>query len=179
MDSLTESYRSFKQGDREAFERLMEECRLPLIYYLCRLLGNSFDAEDIAMDAFCELLIHPHRYRFQCSIKSYLYTVAHNKAVDLIRHKRQTAPIDEAAALADKATIEDAVIDTENKRRLNEILQSMKPDYRECLNLVCICGLSYDEAAAVMKKSNKQVNNLVYRARQALREKWKEVERDA
>lgn len=179
MDRLTESYRSFRKGDKTAFDCLIEECRQPLIYYLNGLLGNLSDAEDVAMDAFCELLVHPLRYRFQCSIKSYLYTVAHNKAVDLLRRKRQTAPIEEAAFVADSVALEDAVIDTDEKRRLNGILMGLNPEYRECLRLVCLCGLSYDEAAAVMKKSNKQVNNLVYRARQALRAEWKEMEADA
>lgn len=179
MDSLTQSYRSFLDGDSEAFDRLMEECRQPLIYYLCGLLHNVNDAEDVAMDAFTELLVHPRRYRFQCSIKSYLFTVAHNKSVDLLRRKKPTVPLEDCASLADRERLEDAVVDTDEKKRLNRILQQMNPDYRECLRLVCLCGLSYDEAAAVMKKSNKQVNNLVYRARQALREKWEEANADA
>jgi hypothetical protein len=58
-------------------------------------------------------------------------------------------------------------------RTLRLCLDKLHPDYREALYLTYFEGLSQDEAAAVMGKSEKQIKNLVFRGKQALRRCWK------
>lgn len=45
----------------------------------------------------------------------------------------------------------------------------INPEYREVLHLLYFEDMSYDEAAAVLKKNNKQIKNLVYRAKKSLK----------
>ena len=63
----------------------------------------------------------------------------------------------------------DAAGGRERSRVLRECMARLKPDYREALYLTYFEGLSYAEAAEVMKKNVKQITNMVYRGKQSLR----------
>ncbi len=65
--------------------------------------------------------------------------------------------------------VEDAAGGRERARVLRECMARLKPDYREALYLTYFEGLSYAEAAEVMKKNVKQITNMVYRGKQSLR----------
>ena len=79
-------------------------------------------------------------------------------------------PEERLAELADLRSLESHIIRGEENRRLYEALGSIKEDYRTALHLVYFEELSYKEAAGVMKKSPKQLENLVSRGKKAVRE---------
>ena len=79
-------------------------------------------------------------------------------------------PEERLAELADLHTLESHIIRGEENRRLYEALDSIKEDYRTALHLVYMEELSYKEAAGVMKKTPKQLENLVGRGKKAVRE---------
>ena len=165
------SYRRFLAGDENAFVEIVDEYREGLIFFLYRYVGDLHAAEDLAEDVFVEVLLHPKRFRFQCALKTWLFTIGHNKSVDFLRKtsRLQVVPLDEAERLAEVSNLEDAVLDSEEKRLLNGALGEISEDYRMALHLVYFEDLSHEEAARVMKKNRKQVENLVYRGKQSLR----------
>ena len=171
MDNGASSYRRFLAGDENAFVEIVDEYRESLIFFLYRYVGDLHAAEDLAEDVFVEVLLHPKRFRFQCALKTWLFTIGHNKAVDFLRKtsRLQVVPLDEAERLAEVSNLEDAVLDSEEKRLLNGALGEISEDYRMALHLVYFEDLSHEEAARVMKKNRKQVENLVYRGKQSLR----------
>ena len=73
------------------------------------------------------------------------------------------------ADVADLKTLEDHVVRGEENRQLSRALAGINEDYRTALHLVYFEDLSYEEAGQVMKKSRKQVENLVYRGKNAAR----------
>lgn len=171
MTNGESSYRRFLAGDENAFVEIVDEYRESLIFFLYRYVGDLHAAEDLAEDVFVEVLLHPKRFRFQCALKTWLFTIGHNKAVDFLRKtsRLQVVPLDEAERLAEVSNLEDAVLDSEEKRLLNGALGEISEDYRMALHLVYFEDLSHEEAARVMKKNRKQVENLVYRGKQSLR----------
>ncbi len=72
MDSGASSYRRFLDGDEQAFDQIMEAYKSNLIFFIDRYVHNMTVAEDIAIDAFTELLVHRHRYNFKVGLKTYL-----------------------------------------------------------------------------------------------------------
>ena len=70
---------------------------------------------------------------------------------------------------AEQETLEEAVLTDERKRTLNRALDSLPEDMRVVIHLIYFEDLSYDEAARVMKKNRKQIDNLLYRAKGQLR----------
>ena len=80
-----------------------------------------------------------------------------------------TAPLDEAGEQADERALEEEVLADERKHAVNAALAQLPEDQRTAIHLVFFAEMSYADAARVMKKSKKQVDNLLYRAKKALR----------
>lgn len=173
MDNGAGSYHRFLEGDESAFDEILELYREGLIFFINRYVRNIDTAEDLAEDTFLELLIHPRRYNFKASLKTYLYTIGRNKAVNYIRRAGKCVaqdPSELQTGEGDAAALPEAeLLRREESRALNAALDRLLPEYRAALHLVYFEELSYESAARVMKKSKKQVENLVYRGKKALR----------
>ena len=65
--------------------------------------------------------------------------------------------------------MEERLIVDEERRAVSAALERLPEDFRTVLHLIYFEELSYEEAAKVMKKNRKQVDNLLYRAKNALR----------
>lgn len=170
MDNGESSYRRFLDGDESGFDELVERYREPLINFINGFLHNLSESEDVAEDAFVELIVHPSRYSFRSSIKTYLFSVARNKAVDRVRKEKRYrfSPIEELD-VSDKATVEDLVIQKEDQESVLAALERLPSDYSAILRLLYIEGMTSEEASGIMKKNKKQMVNLTYRAKQALK----------
>ena len=170
--SVEEAYAAFCAGEQNAFDEIMCEFRQGLIYFL-RGYVNCYDtAEDLAEDTFVELLIHKNRFRGQSSLKTYLYSVARHKAVDHIRReqRRPTVALEDLAEWGDgEDSPEEQYIAGERMQVISAAIAEIPGEYREVLRLLYVDRLKYDEIAKIMRKNNKQIDNLAYRARGALR----------
>ena len=104
MDNGEMYYRRFLDGDKEAFGKIIDIYRESLIFFINRTVNNLDTAEDIAADSFAELIIHKNRFNFKSSLKTYLFTIARNKAISHIRHfaKFKSVDIDECVELSDE-----------------------------------------------------------------------------
>jgi len=146
-----------------------------LIYFINRYIDNLDIAEDLAEDCFVELIVHPNRYKGEASVKTYLFTIGRNKAVDYVRKHLKRENLKENFDEYDDytETIEgplENLVKKEELEKLREGMLKIKEQYREALTLVYLEGLSYDEAAKILKKNKKQTENLVFRGKEALRE---------
>ena len=129
-------------------------------------------AEDLAIDTFLELLIHRHRYLGKCSFKTYLFTIGRNKAIDYLRAKKRKTTVsleDAGGELPAEASPEESIFRDERARLVNDAIETLPHDMRIAIHLIYFEELSYEETARVMKKNRKQVDNLLYRAKNELR----------
>ena len=172
MDNGAADYRRYLEGDEKAFDAVLEAYRDGLIRFLDRIVHDSAVAEDLAIDTFTELIVHPKRYNFKVSLKTYLYMIGRSRALNFVKRRGRVTMLglEEAeplpAADPDPADTAEAA---EQRRALNEALERLSPDQRTAVQLVYYEGMSYDETAAVMKKTRKQVDNLLYLAKKQLR----------
>lgn len=174
MDKGAYCYQQFLGGNSDAFSEVLDIYRDSLIFFINRFVKNEDTAEEIAADCFVELIVHPKRYNFSTSLKTYLFTIAHNKAVNYIRRseKIKFLPLDNVCQKsAEYAGFEDEILRDEKKRQLNDALFEIKDDYRTALHLIYFEEMSYKDAAKVMKRTVKQIDNLVTRGKAALRNK--------
>lgn len=175
MDNGAEFYRRYLDGDEDAFSDLMALYRDGLIFYLNRFLHDPALAEDLSEDCFVELIVHPHRYRFTTSLKTYLFAIAHHKMVDVIRRRTRNrmVSVDEMENSPELATeiasVESVVLRSDRDRALYRAMSQIAPDYRTVLHLIYFESMSYDQAARILHKQRKQIENLAYRGRKALR----------
>ena len=172
MDNGASSYRRFLDGDESAFENIMKELFRGLVFFIDRFVHDTHAAEDLAIDIFSDLVVHRHRYNFKVSLKTYLYMVGRSRALDYIRHRKVISFVElsEAQSVADdSAALEEMVLADERKRRVNAALGQLPEDLRVAVHLVYFEEMTYEEAAKVMRKNRKQVDNLLYRAKKELR----------
>ena len=171
MDSGASSYRRFLEGEESAFDEIMKELFDKLVFFIDRYIHDLNAAEDIAIDVFSELLVNKHRYNFKASLKTYLFMLGRSKALNYIKHRKviDFVALENAENTVENQALEDAVFSDERKRVLNEALAKLTDDMRIAVHLVYFEDLTYEEAAKVMKKSRKQVDNLLYRAKAELR----------
>lgn len=174
MNKGESCYQRFVNGDSGAFSEVLDIYRDNLIFFINRFVKNEDIAEEIAADCFAELIVHPKRYNFSASLKTYLFTIAHHKAVNYIRRseKIKFLPLDEVRQKSvEYEGFENEIFLDERKKQLNTALFELKEDYRTALHLIYFEEMSYRDAAKVMKKSVKQIDNLVARGKTALRNK--------
>ncbi len=172
MDNGASSYRRFLDGDESAFDEIMKELFHSLVFFVDRYVHDIHAAEDIAIDALADLGIHRHRYNFKVTLKTYLFMVGRSRALNYIKHRKVVdfAELSEAEALpADEKMLEEIVLADERKRVVNAAIGRLSEDMRIAVHLVYFEDMTYDEAAKVMKKNQKQVDNLLYRAKKELR----------
>jgi RNA polymerase sigma-70 factor (ECF subfamily) len=172
MDNGACSYRRFLDGDESAFDEIMKELFDNLLFFIDRYVHDIHTAEDIAIDTFSDLLVHKHRYNFKVSLKTYLFMLGRSRALNYIKHRKVIDFVELSEAnevFGDQAALEDMILADERKRLVNRALRRLPEDMRVVIHLIYFEDLSYHEAAKVMKKNPKQVDNLLYRAKKELR----------
>lgn len=165
-----ELYRRYLDGDESGLPELMERYGDALTLYRDGYLADIHEAEDLMIEVFSYLLTKQPRIR-DGGLRAYLYKAARHMA---LRHKSKRRPAFSLEELSEEpeaeTLIEEVVKSRERSRILHLCMGRLHADYREALYLTCFEGLSYEEAAEVMKKNVKQITNMVYRGKQSLRE---------
>lgn len=171
MDKGAECYRRYLDGDEKAFGELIAAYADGLIFFLDRYIHNPAVSQELSEDVFVELLVHRHRYNFKTPLKTYLFTIGRNKAIDYIRKvaRHPECAYDALPEIADTLRLEEEFIRDEEHRELHEAIAQLPDDYKTVLHLIYFEDMSTAQAAKVMKKSGKQIENLSYRAKKSLR----------
>ncbi len=172
MDNGASSYRRFLDGDESAFDEIMKELFDKLVFFIDRYVHDIHAAEDIAIDAFSDLLVHKNRYHFKVTLKTYLFMIGRSRALNYIKHRKviDFVELSEAdGAISEEKTPEEIILLDVKKNRVNKALLSLSEDMRIVVHLIYFEEMSYEEAAKVLKKNRKQVDNLLYRAKKELR----------
>lgn len=172
MDNGESSCRRFLDGDKSAFDDILKEYRQSLTFFVYRYVKNYHEAEDIAIDVFVEFLAHPKKYNFKTSLKTYLFMIGRSRALDFLRRNKRykRAELQELDRNPeDSGSLWEDFIKGERNRALNQAVVKLPEDMKIAVHLVYFEGLSYEEAGRVMKKSKKQIDNLLYRAKGKLK----------
>ncbi|MBQ7474997.1 MAG: sigma-70 family RNA polymerase sigma factor [Clostridia bacterium] len=164
-------YRRYTDGDESALGEIVRAYADAMIFFTATLVKNPSDAEEIVSDAFADLALKKRAFRGESALRTYLYAICRHKAIDLIRKRARRGEIlslDEDQA-ADFETLEGRVLRTERDERLHSAMAELCEEYRVALYLVYFEEMSHEDVARAMKKSRKQTENVIFRARRALR----------
>ena len=172
MDNGASSYRRYLDGDEDAFGEIVKEYFDNLVFFVERYVRDPAVAEDIALDVFAQLAVEKHRYDFRVSLKTWLFMLGRSRAIDHLRRKKRLplAELTEAEQLPSREPgLEELLLADERKRVVSGALEQLGEEMRLVVHLVYFEELSAEEAGKVLKKNRKQVYNLLYRAKNALR----------
>ena len=92
-------------GRQAEFLALAGELRPELHRYCARLMGSVIDGEDVVQDTFARALVALGEIEEMPQLRPWLFKIAHNRALDLLRSRavRKTEPIEAASDVADEA----------------------------------------------------------------------------
>lgn len=171
MNNGTVNYRRFLDGDNQAFAEIVKEYKDCLTLYINSYVSNIFAAEDLMEETFFKLLTKKPKFNEKSSFKTWLYAIARNIALDYLKsHKNTTLSIEDYENhLIEELTVEQAYLIKEQKIELYNAIKNLSSEYRQVLFLVYFENLSNAQVASIMKKSNRQIENLLYRAKNALK----------
>jgi RNA polymerase sigma factor (sigma-70 family) len=161
-------WRQFGAGDHAAFADLYERHQQDVYRYCRSLLHHEDDARDAAHSTWIAVWTTPHAARRDVPMRPWLFRIAHNESIDLLRRRR---PDQELAAAHEIAAPDDLAVDLDLRERLATLradLLSLSERQRSALLLREMAGLSHQEIAATLHISARAAKQTIYEARQAL-----------
>lgn len=152
---------------------VIEAFQAPLLRYAARLLNNVTLAQDVVQNTLVKLARRVPPAESPCDeVRNWLFRVAHNEAVDLIRSEERKRRL--VASYAEQRDVETGgglCFDTgadEQERLVLECLGVLSPLQRQVVVLRLQQGLSYDEIGAIVGEKSGYVGNLLHHAVKAL-----------
>lgn len=168
-DSGASSYR-LNLTDPGVLEYWVETYAEPLVRYAYSIVRSSAAAEDAMEDAFAALLVKKHHFSSPQQLRTWLYKATHNKAVDYLRGHKREVPWEDVENVLSTPDPESQTALRERNRTIYVCMQRLPQQYREVLILTYFDGFTVAEVCAVMRKTRKQIYNLLARAKIALKE---------
>jgi RNA polymerase sigma-70 factor, ECF subfamily len=195
-----------RDGDEDAYRRLVEPFEGQLHAHCYRMLGSVHDAEDALQDALLRAWRGLRRFEGRSSLRSWLYTIATNTCLNLVaRRPKRVLPIDHRPA-ADphegpgRALVESVWVEPYPDERIEDgraapearyeqresvelafvtALQHLAPRQRAVLILREVLGFSAREVAETLDTTVASVNSALQRARAAVDERLPEESQQA
>lgn len=134
--------------DEGAFEELYHRYSGPIYNYLLRLIHEEDVAEELLQEVFVAVWQGAGRFRGRAKVSTWLFRIAHHRAVDWLR-KRRPSSLEEAVRVpADDSPEEDA-FGAWRTDQLQAALAQLSPEHRAVLELTFFQNLSYREVAQV------------------------------
>src|SRR4051812_5768890 len=158
-----------RAGDAAAFEAIYDRYSRGLVAFCRHLLGSLEEAEDAVQHTF----LAAHRSMLaddrELHLKAWLYAIARNKCISMLRVRRERVGIDDELELVPStAGLSSEVERREDLRALLGDLARLPDDQRAALVLAEIGAHNHDEIAEVLDVRREKVKALVFQAREAL-----------
>lgn len=156
------------QGDRSAFDELVDRYQRVLFNAAYRITGSVDDAMDVTQSAFVAAYEKLHTFDPTRRFFSWIYRITCNRALKVVEQRRPLAAIDADAHRVD-ASPEVLYAATEADEYLERALLDLGPDHRVVIVLKHILGFSYSEISGLLDIPEKTVKSRLFTARRRLR----------
>jgi len=155
-----------RAGRTDAFEAIYDRYDRQILSFCRHMLGSQEEAEDAVQHAFMAAYSDLRRSDKPIQLRPWLYAIARNHCLSLLRARREQASLDDA-----EPSVEGLASQVERREDLRDMLRDLArlPDeQRAALVLAELGGLSHDEIADVVGCPKGKVKALVFQARSSL-----------
>jgi RNA polymerase sigma-70 factor (ECF subfamily) len=172
--------RALETGDTSAYNELLRLYRDPIYFMLYEKVEDQELAKDLTIEAIGKAFKKLHMYTPNYTFSTWLFTVARNNCIDYLRkHKLPTVSIDKMMIDEDgKKTSFDLRSDDPNPEKimikkqkiaiLRQIVDQLKPKYRNLVKLRYFKEMSYEEISEILNIPLGTVKAQLYRSREQL-----------
>jgi RNA polymerase sigma-70 factor (ECF subfamily) len=176
-----------QRGDKSAFDLLVRKYQHKVVKLVLRYVRNPAEAEDIAQEAFIKAYRALPQFRGDSAIYTWMYRIAINTAKNSLA-SRDRSPIaydldltdpEEShsvqSRLQDPDTPEGMALTEEIRGIVNSAIEGLPEELKTAIVLRELDGLSYEEIAAAMECPVGTVRSRIFRAREAIDKRLREV----
>ena len=172
--------RALDSADQKAYAELMERYRDSVYFMLLKMINNKDDADDLTIEAFGKAFHRLHQYTPTFAFSTWLFKIASNNCIDfMLKKKTQTYSLDkpfendEGGELsidvkADILDPEEKVIKKEKIQLMRDVVEKLKPRYRNLIEMRYFEELSYEEISDKLELPIGTVKAQLFRAREFL-----------
>jgi RNA polymerase sigma-70 factor, ECF subfamily len=170
----------FARGDAEAFATLYRRHELRIWRYLERNVGSRATAEELMQEVWFAVARDAERYRPAARFTTWLFTIARNRMIDLLRTRRPHLSLDvighEGEAVVERLTADPgegplaAAVARDQVAALRQALARLPSEQRDAFLLQVEGDLSVEEVAIITRSSFETVKSRLRYARTRLRE---------
>jgi len=169
-------------GDQKAYAELLDRYKDAIYFMLLKMVNNKSDAEDLTIEAFGKAFKNIHQYTPNYAFSTWLFKIATNNCIDFIRKKKanlisidhtiedQEGPISSPTAHLQSSNLdpEEQLIKDQNVQLIQEVVGTLKPRYRNLIELRYFREFSYEEIAVELNLPIGTVKAQLFRARELL-----------
>jgi RNA polymerase sigma-70 factor (ECF subfamily) len=161
-----------RDGDTHAFEALVRRYQRPIFRLAVRMLGDAGEAEDITQEVFVTAWRRLPEVQEDKAIRAWLYRIATNRCLNILRSRKPTAPLYEEVIPADSPAASPEARAEARQRlvALRVALDRLTAEQRACWLLREVEELSYAEIAGILHTTPQAVRGRLARARAELGE---------
>lgn len=176
-----------QRGDKSAFDLLVRKYQHKVVKLVLRYVRNPAEAEDIAQEAFIKAYRALPQFRGDSAFYTWMYRIAINTAKNSLA-SRDRSPIaydldltdpEESHSvqtkLQDPDTPEGLALTEEIRGIVNSAIEALPEELKTAIVLRELDGLSYEEIAAAMECPVGTVRSRIFRAREAIDKRLREV----
>jgi RNA polymerase sigma factor (sigma-70 family) len=156
-------------GDERAFAAIFDRYHQRLYRYCTAIVGNPDDAQDAFQNTMVKVMRALPGEQRQIDLKPWLYRIAHNESIELIRRRHETRELDPELTAASSGLAEDAAT-RERLRGLLADLDELPERQRGALVMRELAGLGFAEIAIALGTSQAVTRQTLYEARRSLRQ---------
>lgn len=176
------SLEALRNGDRAEFARLVDAYSGRIYRLARRMLNHPQDAEDVLQNTFLNALLHLPSFEGRSSLSTWLYRIATNEALMLMRKKRPEVSLGDQVENPDdedltptwivdwSALPESELLSEETSAHLNRAIRALPETLRTVFILRDIEGLSIAETSQALGLTETNVKTRLLRARLRIRE---------
>lgn len=152
-----------QQGDKQAYALIIQRFQRQMFLYCYYLLKSQEEAEDATQDIFIKGLENIHRFVYSVSLSAWLYKIAHNHCVDLLKKKNKLYD-----SLVQYKTDKEQESDHRYTEVIHDLLDKLSMEERQILLLRSLEEYSYEEMASIMELKPNTIRKKYERLRKKL-----------
>ena len=159
------------RGDKDAVTALYRRLERPLFAFLVKTLRDREAAADVLNETMLDVWRQAGRFEGKSSVATWIYSIAHHKAVSWLRKRREVELDEEAvAAIPDDTPGADKVIATRDTSQIiARLMEKLSVDHRIVLQLAYFQEFSVGQIAEILDCPENTVKTRMFYARQRLR----------
>ncbi|MBM3310241.1 MAG: sigma-70 family RNA polymerase sigma factor [Candidatus Aminicenantes bacterium] len=169
-----------RDGQVEKLAILFERHHVSLFNYFLRLTGNRATSEDLVQEVFTRILKYRATYKGEDRYAVWMFKIARNAHIDLLRRQKTTLPLDEQFAEPADASAppEDGLEREQDAALVARALARLTPRKQEILVLSRFQNMKYREIAELMECPVGTVKGTIHRAIEELGEIYSALTRE-